>query len=330
MKALIRADAAIEIGMGHRVRCQALASAFERLGWMCQFVVHHRYRQFASDHDLLIDCEDDLLPLAGQADLVILDHYGYQADDIARVFHSQPNLLVIDDMNDRGTFPAKWLVNPLNQAYSSQVVMPLIGGQYALLRPSFSQHYSESIPPDRLLVTLGGTDPLALTLPLLKALEKAKFSLDKVQVMLGKNARNSAEVLAYCEEKHIVCLQGVSDVTPLMRQARMAISAAGGTLFELACMGVPTVFAQVAENQTRSLEQHVPLAWCDTVRFDDVNERQRAERIEHLIRLVMIYWQDDSWLTKARQVAQRLVDGKGADRVAKTVHQEFLGMMQCH
>ena len=326
MKALIRADAAVEIGMGHRVRCQALASAFERLGWTCQFVVHHRYRQFASDHDLLIDCEEDLLSLAEQADLVILDHYGYQADDIARLFQVQPNLLVVDDMNDRGIFPAKWLVNPLNQVYSSQVAMPLTGGQYALLRPSFSQHYSESITPDRLLLTLGGTDPLALTLPLLKALEKTGFSLDKVQVMLGKNARNSAEVLAYCEEKHIAWRQGVSDVTPLMRQARMAISAAGGTLFELACMGVPTVFAQVAENQTRSLEQHVPMTWCDAVRFDDVSEKQQVERIEHLIRLVMLYWHNDVWLTKARKVARSLVDGKGADRVAKTVHQEFLGI----
>jgi len=72
------------------------------------------------------------------------------------------------------------------------------------------------------------------------------------------------------------------------------------------------------------------MTWCDAVRFDDVSEKQQVERIEHLIRLVMLYWHNDVWLTKARKVARSLVDGKGADRVAKTVHQEFLGMIQGH
>lgn len=324
MKALIRADASVEIGMGHRVRCQALIHAFEQLGWHCQYVVHRQYADFADANDCLIESEEAFFKLAEQADLVILDHYGYQADAISRLFQHQPSLLVLDDMNDRGDFPAKWLLNPLDQIYSSRVESPLTGSQYALLRPIFVQSPATTISPNCLLLTLGGTDPLALTLPLLKALEDFAFPLASVQVLLGKNARNSHGVITYCEEKNISWQQGLSDVTPLMRQAKMAISAAGGTLFELACMGVPTVFAQVADNQTRSLEQHVPLGWCDTVRFDGLDERKQAEQIERLINMVMARWQDDAWLANAKQVAQNLVDGKGAHRVAKIIHQAML------
>jgi spore coat polysaccharide biosynthesis predicted glycosyltransferase SpsG len=108
-----------------------------------------------------------------------------------------------------------------------------------------------------------------------------------------------------------------------MKQAKMAISAAGGTLFELACLGVPTVFAQTADNQTRSLEQHVPLGWCRSIRFDNVSEEVRHQRIEELVEALNSRWLDLEWQENARKTARNLVDGAGAERVAKTVSAYF-------
>jgi UDP-2,4-diacetamido-2,4,6-trideoxy-beta-L-altropyranose hydrolase len=334
VKLLVRADASVEIGMGHRVRCQALIHAFTQLGWQCQFVVDRRYQAFASSEDCFIggqsekECTEKeskvaFLLLAEQADLVILDHYGYSADDIAQLYQHQPNLLVLDDMNDRGDFPAKWLLNPLQQEYSKQIEFPLTGSRYALLRPAFQKLQLSQIPPQQLLITLGGTDPLALTLPILNALLASSFPTKDIQVLLGANAKNADQVIKFCHDNSIAFEQGLEDVTPLMKQAKMAISAAGGTLFELACLGVPTIFAQVADNQTRSLEQHVPLNWCCSVRFDNVSEDVRQQRVEQLVEEVNRRWLDIEWQENARKTARSLVDGDGASRVAKTINSYF-------
>ncbi|WOD08191.1 UDP-2,4-diacetamido-2,4,6-trideoxy-beta-L-altropyranose hydrolase [Marinomonas sp. GJ51-6] len=324
MKAFIRADASVEIGMGHRVRCQALIHAFQALGWHCEFVVHRRYTEFSDANDRLIDSETDFLLLAEQADLVILDHYGYQASDINRLYQHQKNLLVLDDMNDRGDFSAAWVLNPLNEMYASSVRYPLTGSQYALLRPYFSQalktQVMENRCPNKLLITLGGTDPLALTLPILQSLLSSGFPRENIVVMLGKNAVNAESVMTFCQKESIEIERGVTDVTLLMSRAKMAISAAGGTLFELACLGVPTVFAQVADNQTRSLEQHLPLDWCRTVCFDGVPHHIQKERVTLLVKQLYSLWLDEIWQEKARKTAQSLVDDQGANRVAKTIH----------
>jgi UDP-2,4-diacetamido-2,4,6-trideoxy-beta-L-altropyranose hydrolase len=329
VKLLVRADASVEIGMGHRVRCQALVHAFNELGWHCQFVVDRRYQAFSSQQDCLIggeseeECKSEFLALARQVDLVVLDHYGYSAEEITELHQYQPNLLVLDDMNDRGEFSCKWLLNPLKETYSQRVELPLTGSSYALLRPTF-QHVEEHVSnPEQLLITLGGTDPLTLTLPILNALLASGFPTKDIQVLLGANAKNADQVIKFCNDNSIAFEQGLADVTPLMKQAKMAISAAGGTLFELACMGVPTVFAQVADNQTRSLEQHVPLDWCRSIRFDNVPEEVRQQRIEQLVEEVNRRWLDIEWQENARKTARSLVDGDGANRVAKTINSYF-------
>lgn len=321
MRALVRADASVSIGMGHRVRCQALISALQNLGWHCQFVVHNDYRTFALPEDILIHSEQELLALSEQADLLVLDHYGYQADAITLLHKHQPNLLVLDDMNDRGEFSSRWLLNPLKEHYPSSVEFPLLGSHYALLRPAFSQlALAELSQRDKLLITLGGTDPLCLTLPILKSLLNAEFEAKDIVVLMGENAEGSDAVITFCHDQGIAFEQGVNDVTPLMKQAKMAISAAGGTLFELACCGVPTLFAQVADNQTRSLEQHVPLGWCKTVRFDLLEKQDDSEQLKVLMALCHEMWSDEPWQERAHHIARKLVDGKGANRVAQAIH----------
>lgn len=318
MKILIRADASVQIGMGHRVRCQALATAFERKGHTCQFVLHQDCAGFTDEKDILIAQESDLLSMAAQADLVVLDHYGYQAQDIATLYQHQANLLVLDDMNNRGSFPAKWVLNPLNLSYPDTVLMALVGSRYALLRPSFLQARVDDIP-NKLLLTMGGTDPLALTLPLLKQCLEKGFMASDILVMLGQNAHQAELVKAFCRTNGIELQQGVKDVPPLMARAKMAVSAAGSTLYELACLGVPSIFVQVADNQTLSLQQHLPLGWCRAKRFDDLPPEAVARQVESLTSLLWDLWQDSSWQTQARKTAQQLVDGKGADRVVDTI-----------
>ncbi|KZN13478.1 UDP-2,4-diacetamido-2,4,6-trideoxy-beta-L-altropyranose hydrolase [Marinomonas sp. TW1] len=322
MRVLVRADASVQIGMGHRVRCQALVSAFEKQGWQCQFVVQRQCEAFANEADQIIDHESVFFTMAEQADLVILDHYAYQAQDIIELFQHQPNLLVLDDMNDRGAFPAKWLLNPLQEDYSTQIQWPLIGSHYALLRDEF-RHAVKSPLADKLLITMGGTDPLGLTLPILARLMAAGFVSKNLVVLMGENAKQAEQVAQFCAHHEIAFHQGLREVSAVMREAKLAISAAGSTLYELACLGVPAIFAQIADNQTRSLEQHLPLNWCRSIRFDHLSEDQRNTRLNRLVALSLEAWDNVDWLEQASLTAQHLVDGQGAERVVAEVMRHY-------
>jgi len=96
------------------------------------------------------------------------------------------------------------------------------------------------------LITLGGTESLAIETDFKKRYYRPGFPAKYIQVLLRQRQKGATGCVSFCEENKSMFEQGLSEVTPLMKQAKMAISAAGGTLFELACLGVPTVLQQVA------------------------------------------------------------------------------------
>ena len=319
---LIRADASSSIGMGHRIRCQILADEFSRMSWNVRFVSHASCRVLGNESDILIEQEDDFLALAAAADLVILDHYAYDSSMIERLYQVQPYLLLLDDMNDRGALFCRWLLNPVALDYSENLVrlrleynqssILFTGIQYALLRSQFaeinnSRAFAKNmtkrplVPADKLLITMGGTDPLALTLPILKRLYALGFNCDDLIVMLGGNAKNANEVIHYCQQHNIEYYQSVSDVAGLMARAKMAISAGGSTLFELASIGVPSIFLQVAENQTQLLNDHQNRGWCRVYRLEGLLLAERDRLISQVGQQLLSDWHNDRYLDQAKK-----------------------------
>ena len=315
---IIRADASVQIGMGHRVRSDVLAHEFRQRGAVVTFVVHVSCSAFAKAGDVLFDHESEWLDLASRADVLVVDHYGYDASAINELFEFNPNLLVLDDNNNRGDFNCRWLLNPLSLRYSITVLFPLVGGQFALLRPQFNERkMSDRGERNKLLLTFGGTDPLKLTLPFIKSLFEKGFHAEYLLVMVGSGVQNIKEIETFCRQNTIECQVGVNQVSELMARSRYAISAAGGTLFELACMGVPTHFIQVAENQKNALDEHTLLGWCSATNFVDHPPLERQVLIDQVVDDVVRTWQSD--LAECIQVAECCIDGQGAQRVVEAV-----------
>ena len=318
LKVVIRADASVSIGMGHRVRSEVLAEAFIKHGANVRFVVHGSCSDFTKTEDFLYQDELQWHELARQADILVLDHYGYDADAINELFKLNPNLLVLDDNNNRGVFYCRWLLNPLSLSYTQSVQFPLTGGQFALLRPQFHfQQASQHSDRQKLLLTFGGTDPLKLTLPFIKSLFEKGFPSSSMLVMVGSGVQNAKGIEAYCRQHCIECQIGVTQVSGLMARSRFAISAAGGTLFELACMGVPTHFIQVADNQKDALEVHTALGWCSATDFISCVPNERLGLVDQVVNHVLSVWQTD--LAERSHLAREYVDGLGAERVVETV-----------
>lgn len=322
MRLLVRADATPNIGMGHRVRCEALLDGFSEFGVTGRFVVSKLCGVLANPDDIVLDKESDFLHMAANADLVVLDHYGYTASQISDLHKVQPNLLVLDDQNNRGELSCRWLLNPLTILYKKSYTYGLFGSDYVLLRKQFSQiRRIASSSRSKLLITLGGSDVLSVTWDIVRALLGVGISADILTVVVGKGVKNCQEIMRYCRERNVRCLHNVENMAELMRQSRLAVSAAGGTLFELACMGVPTVFIPVAENQTNAISEHSRLGWCHAFPLNTCTDAERQNQINHLAGLVARLWSDKPWLEEASRRSEQLVDGLGASRVANKILQ---------
>ncbi|MGB8840018.1 MAG: UDP-2,4-diacetamido-2,4,6-trideoxy-beta-L-altropyranose hydrolase, partial [Aliidongia sp.] len=96
----------------------------------------------------------------------------------------------------------------------------------------------------------------------------------------------------------------------LMLGARLAISAAGGTLAELAALRTPSLLVAVAENQQEAARLSPGHGWCLALDGRD------ADAVPRIVATALALWPDTPRLAAMSAAATGLVDGGGPGRVA--------------
>jgi UDP-2,4-diacetamido-2,4,6-trideoxy-beta-L-altropyranose hydrolase len=332
MRVLIRADGGAGIGLGHVTRCLALAGALRAKGAEVTFLT-------SGDDDGVLakikaaGCgvetlpkggdEDDaiayLLKRAAKPDLVVLDSYRVELKHQLALKTAGLKLLAFDD-SGAGRFAADFVLNSSLAARAGNYSLDagarlLIGPNYALLRPEFLA--AAERPPEagtRLLVTMGGSDPAGLTREVWRLLDAlpGEFSLD---LLVGAAYPDPGAL-----KKHVssarhptVVHHDPADVPGLMRRAAFAVSAAGGTCWELACLGVPAVLLVTADNQ-RGVADGLRAAG-----FAVSLGAARPFPAGELRAAVASLLTDGPRRAAMAAAGRKLVDGKGAGRVAEAV-----------
>ncbi len=250
----------------------------------------------------------------------LVDSYLVTAADLSGL---RTPLAVIDDEATR-PLPADLVLNQnltaIEADYSDWGLAAVLRGpEFALLRPRVAAaRRADGYPerqwtgrPQRVLIVLGGTDPgdgvtamvrLALAglapveLKVIASSEAALESVRAVPVPAGSSVEATAPVLA---------------IEELMTWADLVLSAAGSTVWELCCLGVPMALVTVAENQEHNyrlaLEAGLAVglgALADVV-SGQVTALPSVLRSEAVNELGARAW--------------KTVDGLGADRVARAV-----------
>ncbi|MEF2145598.1 MAG: UDP-2,4-diacetamido-2,4,6-trideoxy-beta-L-altropyranose hydrolase [Desulfovibrionaceae bacterium] len=327
----IRADAGPGIGLGHVMRSLALAQAWQDLGGKVRFLScldapslvtrlaeeGFSLEQVSAPYPHPGDLKT-LLAATRPGQWVVLDGYHFDTEYQRAVRAAGRKTLVLDDVNDRGTYVADVLLNPSPDAGTIGYVLNadarcLFGAEYVLLRREFRNAAAAIKPqPERVrnvLVLMGGADKADVTSRVLDALAEARFGDLRLRLVVGganprlETLRGRAASLP-CE---IEVLHAVSDMAPLMAWADMAISAAGSTCWELALFGVPLLLVQVADNQAGVARS---MAGCGAV---VLNRNTRSVDM----RAALAELVPDRERRAAMSASLRLlVDGKGAMRTA--------------
>jgi UDP-2,4-diacetamido-2,4,6-trideoxy-beta-L-altropyranose hydrolase len=102
----------------------------------------------------------------------------------------------------------------------------------------------------------------------------------------------------------------VSDMAALVSAADLAIGAAGQTSFERCCLGLPTLMAVTADNQTQFAEALVGAGAVDRLR--STSEADIASALTAIFR-------DTARRQQMSRKAAALCDGEGAARAVQTV-----------
>jgi UDP-2,4-diacetamido-2,4,6-trideoxy-beta-L-altropyranose hydrolase len=345
MRVLIRADASPTIGSGHIARCLTLARVLRQQGvhvaFACRQLPGHRLDSLAAegfDTFALPDRYPDedphqaiesLLPWPADIaaleqalhnqpafDWIIADHYGLDHHWQTAARRWAPRIAAVDDLATR-TYSVDLLLNQnlsgTPEAYAgllSADCRTLLGPRFALLREEFCCPAIEIKPrAKRLLVNFGGFDAARQTHHAMLAL--ADFPDLEVDFVAGADNPAWDEMQALAADRPQWRLHRfVSDFYRLMTEADLFVGAGGGTSWERAAMGLPTICIAVSNNQQANGEV---MATSGAHVFLGAREQVSVEQLRQAIGFVTA---NQGLRQSLAERSRQLVDGRGAQRVA--------------
>lgn len=348
MIAAFRCDASLEMGTGHVMRCLTLAQVLKASGVQCHFICReHRGNliEFIQSKGFVVhalpigNMGSPNMPVLAHADwlgaaqtddasacrtilqelnasYLVADHYGLDIRWERAMRGLCKRLLVIDDLADRPHDCDVLLDQTLGRSpHEYDGLLPiyalrLCGADHALLRNEFRTWRSVSLQRrttpatlNRLLVTLGGVDKDNFTVKVLDALLHSRIPpACVITVVMGTSAPWTDQVKDKAANMpwHTEVLVNVDNMAELMASCDAAIGAAGSTSWERCCLGLPTFMLVLAENQRRIAQELVWAGAATLIELDGPIDMSDLHR-----------------LATMSAAAMRLVDGLGAERVAK-------------
>ncbi len=342
----IRADGNERIGTGHIMRCLAIAQAIKRQGGNAVFLVaEEALEPLIGQHGFEAVClkaqwNDLEQELEGLADLIrqegipvlLVDSY-YVTPRYLETLGQYTKLAYIDDLG-LCAYPVDLLIryglctasaalksrSARYPAGQSDRGCPCIleGRRYVPLQNQFSAvpRRETAGQAARILVLTGGTDPFHAALGIAEyAASAEKYRGLVFDIVCGRYNPDYERLRELAmENQQIEVHRNVTDMAGRMQEADIAITAGGTTVYELCACGTPSVCYVMADNQmpnARALAREGLMLYGGDVRQGHWQE----EVFVRLDRLLA-----DAGLRKEMAAGmQRLVDGKGADRIARAL-----------
>ena len=223
----------------------------------------------------------------------------------------------MDDVN-AFPYPVYAVINYANYAQESSYPVRYpetrfyLGCAYAPLRKAFKDPHPKKINTSvkNILIMSGGSDPYGMLPKILEALPLEKY--ETVNAICGSYSGQLESLKAkYADVPSVHILPRVDKIWRYYEEADVAISAGGSTLYELSAMGVPAITYSMADNQipnVRSFDLDGLMPYAGDVRGGNVPGR---------IRKLLEEMDDAGVRSETSRKLQRLIDGRGADRMTE-------------
>lgn len=326
---VLRVDGGPKIGYGHLVRSSALAEELltaghtvtvatttpEPAGTIFPEAINIIELPTRDDPEPFVDWLKTAAPDAAFIDAYPVDTAYQQA------VRDRVRLAVLQD-DTRHTICADIFINgnlyatDLNHEFVGLPPEICLGPEYVLLRQEIREQVAKDPPwreqPKRAIVTMGGSDINGLTPTVVRAFDGFELRVDAI-VGPGCSEELEGDVrrVAANSSADVFVSRNPNNFVYLMSQADIAVSTASTTIYELLALGTPIVSIPVVNNQEKN---------AAALRAGDTATVLQPDASEETFRSAITEYIKYTELRRKRQIqGQKLVDGRGSERIAETV-----------
>lgn len=316
----IRADGDAQIGLGHLVRCMALAYMLKE-EFSISFVYKYAPESIIEEIEkagfslLKIKNEEDFLVILNSGGIVVLDHYGLDSDYQKEIKQKGCKLVCIDDLHDKEFF-ADLIINhaPGVKAmnYRSQPSTQFaLGLDYVLLRPAFLEAAKQERKIKGLktvFICFGGADYRNLTRQCVHQVVELNI-FEKIIVVIGSAYQKKEELLKFTNNiPNLSIYHSINEgrIVDLMNISDVAIVPASGILLEVLSSGCRVISGKYVDNQRHLHSQYKSInAFIDADNFSEDN-----------LKLAL-----NTLISSTFKMPERFIDGLSSTRLLKLIKQ---------
>jgi UDP-2,4-diacetamido-2,4,6-trideoxy-beta-L-altropyranose hydrolase len=261
LNVIFRADGNREIGMGHIVRCLALADGLRDSESLLEilFITRHEEGKRAIEersYRVIAAGDDEIARIGSLADketLLITDFLDTDFAYISRIKEiTNLKLICIDNNTHLKKIDADVVINAnvfdKDETKTIGLTRYYLGPKYMILRKEFELAHQEGKKIEdnvgTILVVSGGADfsGHSLILDSVRALNKIGEEVD-IHLIVGPAFpyKNQLNGLLSKTNRHFYVSCNPPNLVDIMKSADIAITAAGITLYELATLGIPPI-----------------------------------------------------------------------------------------
>jgi spore coat polysaccharide biosynthesis predicted glycosyltransferase SpsG len=325
-KVKIFADGGDGVGLGHLSRSISLFKALKsstdvRLFHPPSDVVRNHLDQYKGNWNDIRFTKDSILEAITGNETVVIDSYQFNFDELEAIRERADYLVCFDDIADR-KYGADMIVNGNPGAdrlnyQATESIRLLLGANYQILRPEFQNDFQRNYEddPDRILILSGGSPEPKTLRRLYNYFET--FLSNRMTLSATFVIGPFADDRTLKETDSLTLRYDPDNLMALMETSDIAVSAGGQTLYELSRCGLPTVAYCLGEDQLmnlKALDERGAISyigWLGTENW--------TQKLDKALRNLLSSSERRSTLGEK---ASRLIDGKGARRVADEIIKE--------
>lgn len=337
---LFRADGNGTIGTGHIMRCLSLADEFKNLGrdsfFVCadssvlELIKSRGYEVCVLSTDYSKPEEEiEILvkkPCFKEADFIIVDSYFVTKNYFAALRKAKKVIYFDDFCSD---YEVNAIINyniyadvkEYEKHFLTKKPILFLGPSYAPLRKEFSDISIRETreKAEDILILTGGADPHHIAINLINELGNRKKDNRTYHFVVGAMSSDYSQIKEFEGKLPIVIHKNVTKMSELMLKCDIAVSAAGSTLYELCSCKVPVITYTFADNQLAGAKAFSK----DNIMIQIGDVRNNPGFFHDVFESIDKLAGDYKTRKEMAERGRALVDGRGAERLAKELEKLF-------